>query len=71
MSGWEVNYKEEFIPSNEGLYMVIVQKGRRITLQEGTIRNSFTNKEPGKIVIIIENGAFKKKRILYRFKTCV
>ncbi|KAJ9164481.1 hypothetical protein P3X46_024055 [Hevea brasiliensis] len=69
VSGWEVNYKEEFVPTDEGSYTIIVQKGRRITWQDGTIRNSFTNKEPGKIVITIENGAFKKKRILYRYKT--
>ncbi|KAG8638198.1 patellin-4 [Manihot esculenta] len=69
VSGWEVNYKEEFVPTDEGSYTIIVQKGRRITWQDGTIRNSFTNKEPGKLVITIENGAFKKKRILYRYKT--
>ncbi|KAJ9139600.1 hypothetical protein P3X46_030320 [Hevea brasiliensis] len=69
VSGWEVNYKEEFVPTDEGSYTIIVQKGRRITWQDGTVRNSFTNKEPGKVVITIENGAFKKKRILYRYKT--
>ncbi|KDP25078.1 hypothetical protein JCGZ_22613 [Jatropha curcas] len=68
VSGWEVNYKEEFVPTDEGSYTIIVQKGRRIAYQEGTIRNTFTNKEPGKIVITIENGAFKKKKILYRYK---
>ncbi|XP_065859425.1 patellin-4 [Euphorbia lathyris] len=68
VSGWEINYKEEFVPADEGSYTVIVAKGKRIAFQDGTIRNSFTNKEPGKIVITIENGAFKKKRILYRYK---
>ncbi|KAJ8765404.1 hypothetical protein K2173_012101 [Erythroxylum novogranatense] len=68
--GWDVHYKEEFVPTDEESYTIIVQKGRKITMQEGTIRNSFKNKEPGKLVITIENGAFnKKKRILYRYKT--
>ncbi|XP_050221396.1 patellin-4-like [Mercurialis annua] len=68
VSGWEVDYKEEFVPADESSYTIIVQKSRRISLQDGTIRNAFTNKEPGKIVISIENGAFKKKRVLYRYK---
>lgn len=67
--GWEVNYKEEFIPTHEGSYGIIVQRGRRIGVKEGSIRNSFTNNEPGNIVLTIENGALiKKKRICYRYK---
>lgn len=67
--GWEVNYKEEFIPTHEGSYGIIVQRGRRIGVKEGSIRNSFTINEPGNIVLTIENGALiKKKRICYRYK---
>ncbi|WCJ37061.1 Sec14p-like phosphatidylinositol transfer family protein [Euphorbia peplus] len=68
VSGWEVNYKEEFVPADEGSYTVIVSKVKRIAVQDAALRNSFTSKEAGKIVITIENGAFKKKRILYRYK---
>ncbi|KAM5586802.1 hypothetical protein ABKV19_005638 [Rosa sericea] len=69
VSGWEVNYKEEFIPTEEGSYGIIVQRSRRIGAQDGSIRNSFTTKEPGMIVLTIENGALiKKKRICYRYK---
>lgn len=67
--GWEVNYKEEFVPEDERSYTLIVQKGRKIGWHEGSILNSFTNREPGKVVITIDNGSFKKKRVLYRFKT--
>ncbi|KAI8553194.1 hypothetical protein RHMOL_Rhmol06G0325200 [Rhododendron molle] len=67
--GWEVNYKEEFVPDDEGSYTLIVQKGRKMGWQEGSILNSFTNREPGKVVLTIDNGSFKKKRVLYRFKT--
>ncbi|KAJ7982048.1 Patellin-4 like [Quillaja saponaria] len=65
---WEVNYKEEFVPKNEGSYSIIVQRAKRIGIQEGPIRNSFKNNEPGKIVLTIDNASFKKKRVIYRYK---
>ncbi|KAK7329650.1 hypothetical protein VNO77_23822 [Canavalia gladiata] len=64
--GWEVSYKEEFVPNDEGSYTVIVQKGKKMTSQEGPIRNTFRNNEPGKVNLIIENTSNKKKRVLYR-----
>ncbi|KAF8408727.1 hypothetical protein HHK36_004795 [Tetracentron sinense] len=67
--GWEVNYKEEFVPNDEGSYTIIIQKGNKMGSQEGPIRNSFRNNEPGKVVLSIENGTYKKKRVLYRYKT--
>ncbi|GFZ05794.1 Sec14p-like phosphatidylinositol transfer family protein [Actinidia rufa] len=68
--GWEVNYGEEFVPEDKGSYTLIVQKGRKMGWQEGSIHNSFTNKEPGKVVLTIDNtGSFTKKRVLYRYKT--
>ncbi|KAK9268323.1 hypothetical protein L1049_000071 [Liquidambar formosana] len=36
----EVNYKEEFIPTDEGSYTIIIQKGK-MGSHEGSIRNSF------------------------------
>lgn len=67
--GWEVNYKEEFVPSDEGSYTIIVQKGKKMGSHEEPVRNSFRNNEPGKVVLTIENGSFKRKRVLYRYKT--
>ncbi|XP_010540642.1 PREDICTED: patellin-4-like [Tarenaya hassleriana] len=67
--GWEVNYKEEFVPADEGSYTVIVQKGKKIGSNEGPTRNSFRNNEPGKIVLSVDNASGKKKRVLYRYKT--
>ncbi|CAH2034569.1 unnamed protein product [Thlaspi arvense] len=67
--GWEVNYKEEFVPADEG-YTIIVQKGKRVGSNEGPIRNSFKNSESGKIVLTVDNVSSKKKRVvLYRYKT--
>ncbi|TKY72419.1 Patellin-4 protein [Spatholobus suberectus] len=67
--GWEVSYKEEFVPIDEGSYTVIVQKGKKMGSQEGPVRNTFRNNEPGKVVLTIENTSNKKKRVLYRYKT--
>ncbi|KAL0328661.1 UNVERIFIED_CONTAM: Patellin-4 [Sesamum calycinum] len=67
--GWDVSYKEEFVPTDEESYTVIVKKGRKISWQDEPIRNSYKNNEPGKVVITIENGMFKKKKVLYRYKT--
>ncbi|KAL6197064.1 hypothetical protein ACLB2K_032677 [Fragaria x ananassa] len=67
--GWEVNYKEEFVPSDEGSYTIIVQKKKKTGANEGPIRNTFRSNEPGKVVLTIENTSSKKKRVLYRHKT--
>ncbi|KAJ4748328.1 Sec14p-like phosphatidylinositol transfer family protein [Rhynchospora pubera] len=66
--GWEVNYKEEFIPSDEGSYAVIIRKGKKLNSQEGLVHNSFKNNEAGKVVLTIENNSQKKKKVLYRHK---
>ncbi|KAI3935432.1 hypothetical protein MKW98_027572 [Papaver atlanticum] len=67
--GWEVIYKEEFVPSDEGSYTMIIQKGKKMGSQEEPVRNSFRNSEPGKVVLTVENNTFKKKKVLYRYKT--
>lgn len=67
--GWEVSYKEEFVPTDEGSYTVIVQKGKKMGSQEGPVRNTFRNNEPGKVVLTIENTSNKKKKVLYRYKS--
>ncbi|XP_047335957.1 patellin-4-like [Impatiens glandulifera] len=66
--GWEVNYREEFVPEDEGSYTLIVNKSKKMGLNESAIGNSFTSREPGKVALIVENTSFKKKRILYRYK---
>lgn len=67
--GWEVNYKEEFIPTDEGSYSIIVHKARKMSSNGEPIRNTFRTNEPGKIVLTIENYSSKKKKVLYRYKT--
>ncbi|OAY31598.1 patellin-4 [Manihot esculenta] len=67
--GWEVNYKEEFVPSEDGSYTIIISKEKKMSSAEGAIRNTFRTNELGKVLLIIENSSNKKKRIMYRYKT--
>ncbi|KAG4981973.1 hypothetical protein AAZX31_10G035300 [Glycine max] len=62
--GWNVSYKEEFIPDDEGSYSVLLQNQ---SVDGSSTRNSFYISEPGKIVITVENGTYKKKKMFYRF----
>ncbi|XP_010935907.2 patellin-6 [Elaeis guineensis] len=64
--GWEVIYKEEFIPDDEGSYRVLIQKEKKM---EESVRNSFYINEPGKVVLTIENRTYKKKRVYHRSKS--
>lgn len=63
--GWDVTYKEEFIPDDEGSYSVLLQNQN---VEGSSTRNSFYISEPGKIVITVENGTYKKKKMYYRSK---
>ena len=67
--GWEVNYKEEFVPNDGGSYTIIVQKAKKMGSNQGPLRNTFRSNEPGKVVLTIENTSSKKKKVLYRHKT--
>ncbi|CAJ1968164.1 unnamed protein product [Sphenostylis stenocarpa] len=63
--GWDVCYKEEFIPDDEGSYSVLLQNQN---VEGSSTRNSFYISEPGKIVITVENGTYKKRKMFYRSK---
>lgn len=64
--GWEVTYKAEFIPDDEGSYRVLIQKEKKIG---ESVRNSFYINEPGKVVLTTENRTYKKKRVFHRSKS--
>jgi hypothetical protein len=66
--GWEVSYKEEFVPTDEGSYTIVVSKGRKMGAAEEAVRNSFRAGEPGKVVITVENATRGKKKVLFRHK---
>ncbi|KAK6141642.1 hypothetical protein DH2020_024615 [Rehmannia glutinosa] len=63
--GFEVTYKEEFIPEDDCSYIILLQEKK----MGESIRNSFHIREPGNIVITIINGSFTKKKAFYRYKS--
>ncbi|CAK8571768.1 unnamed protein product [Lathyrus sativus] len=66
--GWDVTYKEEFVPDDEGSYTILLQNQNVVG---DSTRNSFYISEPGKIRITVENSSFKRKKMYYRSKTRV
>ncbi|KAL6546277.1 hypothetical protein OROMI_021998 [Orobanche minor] len=69
--GWEVKYTEEFVPTDEKSYTMIIQKGKKMVGSEEAmpVRKTFKNHEPGKIVLTVQNSSSgKKKRLFYRYK---
>lgn len=67
--GWEVNYTEEFVPTDENSYTMIIQKCKKMGSDEEPIRKTFKNHEAGKIVITVGNSSGKKKKkLFYRYK---
>lgn len=63
--GWDVSFKEEFIPDDEGSYKILIQNQKQMGR---SVRNSFYIREPGRLVITIDNDTFKKKRVFHRSK---
>ncbi|GLJ55065.1 hypothetical protein SUGI_1181950 [Cryptomeria japonica] len=68
VSGWEVSYGAEFVPSAESGYTVIIQKARKFAPNEEPVRQSFKIGEPGKVALTVDNTSSKRKKILYRSK---
>ncbi|XP_057798095.1 patellin-4-like [Salvia miltiorrhiza] len=63
--GYDVTYREEFVPDDECSYKILLQEKR----MGESIRNSFYIREPGKIVISILNASYTRKKAFYRYKT--
>ncbi|CAN1136765.1 PATL3 [Linum perenne] len=66
--GWDVAYKEQFIPDDEGSYSIMLRGGKKVKRLRENNRNSFYISEPGNIVITIENSTYARKKVYYRFK---
>lgn len=65
VTGWEVVYEEEFVPSDG--YTVVIRKANKVLSHEEPIRNTFLAHEPGKIVLTVNNSASRRKRLaVYR-----
>lgn len=68
VGGWELEYSAEFVPNAEGSYTIAVEKPRKIAANEEAIHNSFTSREPGKMVLSVDNTASRKRKVsAYRY----
>ncbi|KAE8685354.1 Structural maintenance of chromosomes protein 1 [Hibiscus syriacus] len=67
--GWEVTYKEEFVPEDEGSYRVMLQEKEKKGGEKQSIRNSYYINEAGKTLFSIHNYVNKCKKVAYRYKT--
>lgn len=75
VGGWEVEYSAEFVPSGEGSYSIAVDKSRRISngnaaaaAAQESIRNSYTSREAGQLVLLVDNTASRKRKVAaYRY----
>ncbi|PHT45839.1 Patellin-5 [Capsicum baccatum] len=68
VTGWEVSYGAEFVPSAEGGYTILIEKSRKVGANESVISTSYKASEPGKVVIAFDNQTSKKKKLVYRSK---
>ncbi|XP_062094951.1 patellin-6 [Humulus lupulus] len=68
VGGWDLEYSAEFVPCNEGSYTIAVEKTRKVNPSEEAIHNSFTSKEPGKLVLSVDNTTSRRKKVAaYRY----
>ncbi|TMW91705.1 hypothetical protein EJD97_013995 [Solanum chilense] len=68
VTGWDVSYGAEFVPSAEGGYTILIEKSRKVGANESVISTSYKASEEGKVVITIDNQTSKKKKLVYRSK---
>ncbi|KAK1265078.1 Patellin-6 [Acorus gramineus] len=68
VGGWDLDYGAEYMPLAEDGYTVSIEKSRRITSSDEPIHNSYTSREPGKMVLSIDNtGSRRRKVAAYRY----
>ncbi|CAN4098003.1 unnamed protein product [Withania somnifera] len=68
VTGWDVSYGVEFVPSVEDGYTILIEKSRKVGANETVISNKYKASEPGKVVITFDNQSSKKKKLVYRTK---
>ncbi|XP_057742046.1 patellin-6-like [Arachis stenosperma] len=68
VGGWDLEYSAEFVPNAEGSYTIAVEKPRKVMASEEAIHNSYTSKEPGKMVLSVDNTSSRRKKVAaYRY----
>ncbi|OVA07827.1 CRAL-TRIO domain [Macleaya cordata] len=68
VGGWDLDYSAEFIPSTEGSYTIAIQKPKWIAASAEPVHNTFTSKEPGKMVLSVDNTSSRRRKVAaYRY----
>lgn len=68
VGGWDLDYSVEFIPNAEESYTVLVEKTKKMSPSEEAVHNSFLAREPGKLVLSVDNTASRKRKVAaYRY----
>ncbi|MBA0793669.1 hypothetical protein Gohar_018057, partial [Gossypium harknessii] len=68
VGGWDLEYSAEFVPNKEDSYTIAVEKPRKLSPTEEAIRNSYTSKESGKLVLSVDNTSSRRKKVAaYRY----
>jgi hypothetical protein len=69
VGGWDLEYGAEYVPAAEGSYTLCVEKARTVlAAADEPVRNSFTAREGGKMVLSIDNSASRKRKVAaYRY----
>ncbi|GFY82484.1 SEC14 cytosolic factor family protein [Actinidia rufa] len=68
VGGWDLDYSVEFVPAAEESYTLAIEKPKEDCRAEEAIRNSFTTREAGKMVLSVDNTASRKKKVAaYRY----
>ncbi|EPS65619.1 hypothetical protein M569_09158, partial [Genlisea aurea] len=68
VGGWELEYSAEFVPVDDGAYVIAVEKPRWVAGNEEAIQNSYTTKDAGNLVLSVDNtGSRRRKVAAYRY----
>lgn len=68
VGGWDLDYSVEFVPSAQDSYTILVEKSKKMSPSEEAIHNSFLAREPGKLVLSVDNTTSRRRKVAaYRY----
>ncbi|KAL8152351.1 hypothetical protein V2J09_010111 [Rumex salicifolius] len=68
VGGWDLDYSAEFIPNATDSYTLAVAKPRKVGPAEEAVHDSFTAREPGKLVLSVDNTRSRAPKVAaYRY----
>ncbi|KAJ8431323.1 hypothetical protein Cgig2_013539 [Carnegiea gigantea] len=68
VGGWDLDYSVEFIPNALDSYAILVEKSKKMSPSEEAVHNSFLAREPGKLVLSVDNTTSRRRKVAaYRY----